>query len=147
LILSTTHERSLYSGKFHGEEILVCQQVDDLAVASAKPSPAPLVPTMTCKPTLAKLNGVDVEQTSDLIRIHCHSYIDKVSKSHGWAEDSKGQGKTRFHEPINDILARDLEDAVEGPDEGTVEALQLEKDFGYSYWTLLADWGLYYWHL
>jgi hypothetical protein len=37
-LTSTTHERNIYHGVFNGQRILVCRQVDDLAVACADPA-------------------------------------------------------------------------------------------------------------
>ena len=37
-ILSTTHEICLYRGMHHGEEVLICQQIDDFAAAVDKVS-------------------------------------------------------------------------------------------------------------
>jgi len=40
---STTHERNLYHGQIDGELVLVCQQVDDFAIASKDPKTADLL--------------------------------------------------------------------------------------------------------
>jgi hypothetical protein len=39
-IVYTTHERSIYRGKIGGKVVLLCRQVEDLAVASSDPTAA-----------------------------------------------------------------------------------------------------------
>ncbi|KAG7370163.1 reverse transcriptase RNA-dependent DNA polymerase [Nitzschia inconspicua] len=81
---STTHDRTIYSGVFEGEPILLLWQVDDFALACRRESTAKAVydfigkalqqpneaqPPFTYLGLLSDYNGVDVHQTADYIEL------------------------------------------------------------------------------
>ena len=85
--MSTTHEQSIYQGIYKGHRMLVCQQIDDLAIGCANPEAVRDLVRTICdedgidlrdEGSLNSFNGVDVEQTDRYIKISCESYIDKL---------------------------------------------------------------------
>jgi hypothetical protein len=90
-LVSTTHERNIYHGVIDGQRVLVCRQVDDLAVACADPALARRIIStigtmvdLTGHDLLTKYNGVDVDQMRDYVKVHCRSCIDRLLTSHMW---------------------------------------------------------------
>ena len=94
-----THERNLYHGTINGETVLVCQQVDDFAIASKSRAIADkLVAIINKHATMenqgigirdgygmhSQYNGVDICQTHDYIKLSCDTYIQCVLQTHGW---------------------------------------------------------------
>ena len=89
---STTHERSLYYGTYKGHRMLICRQVDDLAIGCADTDAIRDLVSTICREdgidlrdegVLASFNGVDVTQTDRYIKISCESYIDKLLAHYG----------------------------------------------------------------
>ena len=89
--VSTTHEPCLYSGIFDGERVLFLRQVDDFAIASSDECVANIILdkideflTFPIKRLgLLKLfNGVDIDQTSEYIKISVASYLTKVMEKY-----------------------------------------------------------------
>ncbi|KAG7356322.1 reverse transcriptase RNA-dependent DNA polymerase [Nitzschia inconspicua] len=95
---STTHDRTIYSGVFVGEPILLLHQVDDFALACCCESTATSVydfigkalqqpheaqPPFTYLGLLSDYNGVDVQQTADYIEMTSAGYIDCLLCIHG----------------------------------------------------------------
>ena len=69
---STTHERSLYQGTYKGHRMLICRQVDDLAIGCVDINAIKELVRVICvedgidlrdEGVLKSLNGVDVDQT------------------------------------------------------------------------------------
>ena len=75
--------------------MLICRQVDDLAIGCANTDAIrDLVHTTICmedgidlrdKGALSSFNGVDIEQTDRYLKITCESYIDKLLTHYGWS--------------------------------------------------------------
>ena len=93
---TTSHERNLYHGLFCGSTVYICRQVDDRAIAAPSIDIGQqLIATIGKHVQLAgdymltKFNGVQVEQSSQYIRIHCSDYIDCLIDCHGWSTDRK----------------------------------------------------------
>ncbi len=140
---NTTHEKSLYRMSYKGESILLCRQVDDIAIASRKISHANEIIEMISKKVdmvndglLKSFNGVSVEQTSTYTRIHVKEYIEKMLKSHGW--DREVSTTTKPIDPLPSTIADRLH-TLEGPKEGTEEHEKLWKRFGCTYRQLLGE--------
>lgn len=67
---STTHEKSIYSTTIDGKKVLLCRQVDDLAVACDDPAVCKMIIeelatkiSLTDDLLMTSFNGVDVVQT------------------------------------------------------------------------------------
>jgi hypothetical protein len=104
---STTHERSLYQGVYKGHRMLICRQVDDLAIGSLDMNAVKDLVHVICaedgidlrdEGVLDSFNGVDVEQRDRYIKITCETYIDKLLAHYGWS--SSGSRETD-EKPIN----------------------------------------------
>jgi dUTP pyrophosphatase len=101
----TKHEPCLYYGTFQGKEILFLRQVDDFAVACTDENICKAVITTIDKfmkikikdlGLLSRYNGVDIDQTSNYIKIHAETYINKILEGHSWFD----QNKSMHHKPI-----------------------------------------------
>jgi hypothetical protein len=129
---STTHERtSLYQGTYKGHRMLICRQVDDLAIGCADLDAIKDLVHVICvndgidlrdEGVLKSFNGVDVDQTDRYIKITCESYIDKLLVHYGWS--SSGSRKTD-EKPIESLAASTtqqmFDDYALAPRDGTVE--------------------------
>ena len=142
-LVPTTHERSIYSGLFKGYRILLKRQVDDIAIAAPTKEIAEEIIQIIGKSVhiegndlLIKFNGVEVEQSREYIRIHCSKYISNVLTKHGW--DTILQDDHSLKEPIPATMFKQI-DLDQGPPEKTPEAIALEKQFGFSYRSLLGE--------
>ena len=142
---STTHEKNIYSGHIDGALVLICRQVDDLAIASADPSVAQSVidrladqVALTSDGILTSFNGIDVSQTRNYVRISCASYIRRMLESHGWSQGHPNEGHHQKLEPMPDHLAAQV-DRESGPPEHTPEARQLETTHKFNYRSVLGE--------
>ena len=115
------------------------QQVDDFAITSTDKAICQeiilhLDSAMTMKIKVLGLvtyyNGVNVDQTQEYIKIHSHTYIQKICKAHGWDTD-----ETPLHTfplPMNSEKSylKQLDDETDNqhidPDD-----LELQKGFSY----------------
>jgi hypothetical protein len=86
---STTHERNLYRGTVDSNDVLICCQVDDFAIASQENSTAAkLIAAINEQVTtedkgmgvihehagiVSCYNGVHIAQTRDYVKLHCES--------------------------------------------------------------------------
>ena len=138
-LVSTMHERNIYHGVIDGQRVLVCRQVDDLVVACADPALAKrLISTIGTKVDLSghdllnKLNGVNVDQTRNYVKVHCRSYIDRLLTSHPTAFPHT------LIEPLSPTTLKQLDDDI-GPDEHSTAAITLEKEMGFSYQSVLGE--------
>ena len=143
---STSHERNLYHGCFNDVPVYICRQVDDIAVAA--PTVAlgqQLIAAIGTHVQLAgnslltKFNGVQVEQSSNYIRLHCSNYIDRLIERHGWTTPSSTTPSSfDVREPMNQHVAKQI-DVDLGPPEHSPEGLSLAKSSGFSYRVLLGE--------
>ena len=142
---STTHERSIYRGTIDGQRVLICRQVDDLAVACGDVSVSKGIIArigervdMTGNSILTSFNGVDVEQTRDYIKISCASYIERVLESHGWNTAQPNESNRAHIEPLSPTMIQALHTAI-GPDDNTVDASNLANEMHFSYRSVLGE--------
>lgn len=96
---STTHKRSIYDGSYKGHHMLICRQVDDLAIGCIDPK-ITRVMTFVMKVSSNSFNGVDVEQTNRYVKITCESYIDKLLTHYGWAAAGAWDTDSKPIEPL-----------------------------------------------
>ena len=106
---STTHERSIFHGVYKGHRMLICRQVDDLAIGCTDPDITRDLVLTICREDgidlrdegiLDTFNGVDVEQTNRYIKITCESYIDKLLAHYGWSAPGARDNDSKPIEPI-----------------------------------------------
>ena len=91
---STINECSIYQGVYNGHRMLICQQVDSLAIGCMDTDAICDLVTTICHKVgidlcdevmLALFDGVDVEQPNRYIMVTCESYIDKLLARYGWS--------------------------------------------------------------
>ncbi|KAG7338168.1 reverse transcriptase RNA-dependent DNA polymerase [Nitzschia inconspicua] len=151
---STTHDRTIYSGVFEGEPILLLRQVDDFALACRRESTAKAVydfigkalqqpneaqPPFTYLGLLSDYNGVDVHQTADYIELTSAGYIDRLLRSHGWDTPSPHESSDDRSAPLPVDAVDRLYQSPAGPSEGSPEHADLCDSQGFSYRTLLGE--------
>ncbi|KAG7340746.1 reverse transcriptase RNA-dependent DNA polymerase [Nitzschia inconspicua] len=151
---STTHDRTIYSGVFEGEPILLLRQVDDFALACRRESTAKAVydfigkalqqpneaqPPFTYLGLLSDYNGVDVHQTADYIELTSAGYIDRLLRSHGWDTPSLHESSDDRSAPLPVDAVDRLYQSPAGPSEGSPEHADLCASQGFSYRTLLGE--------
>jgi Reverse transcriptase (RNA-dependent DNA polymerase) len=141
---NTTHEPNLYCGLFDGAQVLLCRQVDDLAISCIDHATADRViqaiskhVSLTTQGVLTRFNGVDIEQTRHFVKLSCESYINNMAKIHAWHTPAFGE-QTRPSEPLPPRLYETLQ-TTPGFAEGTAEHRLLETKFGFSYRSLLGE--------
>jgi transposase InsO family protein len=140
---NTTHERNLYHGVINGDRILICRQVDDLAIGCENVATYDYVlnylmghVALTKEGLLRRFNGVDIDQTQHYVRIHCQSYIDRFLAAHGW--DTESDDPTKPFEPLLGTMLEELQTSV-GPPEGTQDHAALQEKFQFSYRGVLGE--------
>ncbi|KAI2495082.1 hypothetical protein MHU86_19437 [Fragilaria crotonensis] len=145
---STTHERSLYQGTYKDHRMLICRQVDDLAIGSTNTDAIKDLVRVICaddgidlrdEGILESFNGVDVEQTDRYIKISCESYIDKLLAHYGWASSSSRETDEKPIEPISASTTQQMfDDYATAPHNGTDAYCDLETAAGFSYRSVLG---------
>jgi Reverse transcriptase (RNA-dependent DNA polymerase) len=142
---NTTHEPNLYTGNFLEAPVLICRQVDDLAVSAhvAKTADALIDAigshvNLTKQGVINRFNGVDVLQTQHFIKISCESYLTNMLKAHGWETPSVIEDSVKPFEPLSPNQYDALQRAV-GPSEGSPEHRALVKHYGFSYRSVLGE--------
>jgi Reverse transcriptase (RNA-dependent DNA polymerase)/GAG-pre-integrase domain len=145
---ATVHERSLYQGVYKGHRMLICRQVDDLAIGCADPAAVRDLVRTICdedgidlrdEGILSSFNGVDVEQTDRYVKISCESYIDKLLAHYGWSAAGSRDGDTKPIEPLaNSTLQQMFSDYDSAPLDGTPEHATIEAAAGFSYRSVLG---------
>ncbi len=87
----TIHEPCLYSGIIAGQHIIIKQQVDDFAITAPDKKTSDILLDLLNdqlsiplkqQGLLDMFNGINVLQTSNYIKIDCHTYIDKFCKKY-----------------------------------------------------------------
>jgi transposase InsO family protein len=140
---NTTHERNLYHGSIDGDRVLICRQVDDLAIGCTNSKTYDYIleylmnhVTLTKDGLLSRFNGVDIDQTAHYVRVHCSSYIDRFLAAHGWE-----MPETDSQKPFEPLAGASLEElqTTTGPREGTAEHLALQEKFRFSYRGVLGE--------
>ena len=93
-----THKPCLYHGVVDGKQMLFLRQVDDFAVACESTGitdkaidiiSSKLSALMKKLGVVTRYNGVDIQQTTDYIKIHIYLYITKILEGHNWLNDKK----------------------------------------------------------
>jgi hypothetical protein len=145
---STTHERSLYRGIYKGHRMLICRQVDDLAIGCADIGAVKDLVRIICSEDgidlrdegiLTTFNGVDVQQRDRYIKITCESYIDKLLAHYGWSSSGSRDTGERPIEPLAASTTQQLFDNyATAPRDGTAEYCDLETAAGFSYRSVLG---------
>ena len=145
---STVHERSLYYGSYKGHRMLICRQVDDLAIGCSDPDAIRDLVATICREDgidlrdegiLSSFNGVDVEQTDRYIKISCESYIDKLLAHYGWSAPGSRDGDAKPLEPLpSSTLQQMFADYETSPSDGTPDHTALEISAGFSYRSVLG---------
>jgi Reverse transcriptase (RNA-dependent DNA polymerase) len=145
---STTHERSLYYGSYKGHRMLICRQVDDLAIGCADTDAVRDLVSTICREDgidlrdeglLTSFNGVDVAQTDRYIKISCESYIDKLLTHYGWSAAGSRDDAVQPIEPLpSSTLQQMFADYDSSPLPGTPAAAALESAAGFSFRSVLG---------
>jgi hypothetical protein len=145
---STTHERSLYQGTYKGHRMLICRQVDDLAIGCVDINAIKDLVRVICvedgidlrdEGVLKSFNGVDVNQTDRYIKITCESYIDKLLAHYGWSSSGSRETDEKPIEPLAASTTQQMfDDYALAPRDGTVEYRDLETAAGFSYRSVLG---------
>ena len=86
---------------------------------------------------LTKFNGVQVEQSSQYIRIHCSDYLDRLIDRHGWSTPNFSTGTSNVREPTSQHIAKQI-DTESGPPEHSPEGILTAKTAGFAYCHLLG---------
>jgi Reverse transcriptase (RNA-dependent DNA polymerase)/GAG-pre-integrase domain len=143
--VATTQERSLYRATIQGKVVLLCRQVDDMAIACVDPSICQWVISQLANDIdlvdggiVKMFNGVDVTQTREYIMVSCESYIRRMLTKHGWDSAKPNESDTENLDPLPDTLARAI-DAATGPADNTPEAAALVNKHGFTYRSVLGE--------
>ena len=146
--IATTHERSIYQGIYKGHRMLICRQVDDLAIGCADPDAIRDLVATICREDkidlrdegiLESFNGVDVEQTDRYVKISCESYIDKLLAHYGWTAAGTRDTDSKPIEPIaSSTLQQMFVEYAAAPLNGSPESVSIETEAGFSYRSVLG---------
>jgi hypothetical protein len=145
---ATTHERSLYHGTYKGHRMLICRQVDDLAIGCADPNATQDLVATICKEdkidlrdegVLDSFNGVDVDQTDRYVKIAYKSYIDKLLAHYGWSAAGTRDTDSKPIEPLaSSTLQQMFAEYDTAPLDGSLEHAAIEAEVGFSYRSVLG---------
>ena len=142
----TTHEPCLYHGKIRGKRVLFLRQVDDFAVASSDTNICNEIIDTISKHLSAPMknlgvidsfNGVQIEQSSQYIKLHNTQYIETILDKHGWLNDNFKSHQKPLPMRADNKYLETLENA-EGPSNEKERKL-LEKKMGFKYRTALGE--------
>jgi Reverse transcriptase (RNA-dependent DNA polymerase) len=143
--VSTTHERNIYQGTLDGFRILICRQVDDLAIACTDAATAQKLikligqkVDLTGDSLLTTFNGIDVDQTRDYVKISCTSYIQRLLESHMWDTGFPNESTRPNIEPLPQSLLLQF-DKETGPPEHSPAADALSTKHGFGYRNVLGE--------
>jgi Reverse transcriptase (RNA-dependent DNA polymerase) len=138
-LTSTTHERNLYRGFVEGSDVLLCRQVDDLAIGTCSPVAYDYITDaigkrieLTKLGLLERFNGVDIRQTREYIQISCSTYIEQMLSIHGCLKPKQGEDGDKPIEPLPQSMVDEMQNST-GPAEGTPAHKQLEKQMTFNY--------------
>jgi hypothetical protein len=150
---NTTHERNLYRGTVDGQDVIICRQVDDFAIASRDPKIAEKLIALINEHVTTEskgmgtivpkqghhiaYNGIDLYQTRDYVKVACNTYIDRLLQTHDW-QDAEQLTAYRDVTPVVDELAKTLYDLT-GPAEDSADHKILRDKMGFSYRQLLGE--------
>jgi Reverse transcriptase (RNA-dependent DNA polymerase) len=142
---NTTHERNLYYGRLNSTPILVCRQVDDLAVGSPDAATYDAIidrigsqVELVKQGVLTRFNGVDIQQTREYIALSCTTYIRQLLQIHGWSKPAAGEDSSTPIEPLPADMVEAMQNATGYP-EGSAEHRALEEDMKFSYRNVIGE--------
>jgi hypothetical protein len=145
---STTHEQCLYQGIYKGHRMLICRQVDDLAIGCVDTDAVKNLVRVICaedgidlrdEGVLDSFNSVDVEQRDRYIKITCESYIDKLLAHYGWSSSGSRNTDEKPIEPLAASTTQQMfDDYATTPRTGSTEYCDLETAAGFSYRSVLG---------
>jgi Reverse transcriptase (RNA-dependent DNA polymerase) len=142
---NTTHERNLYYGTVSSVPVLVCRQVDDLAVGSPDVATYDAIidrvgqqVELVKQGVLTRFNGVDIQQTREYIAISCTTYIKQLLVLHGWSKPARGEDSQTPVEPLPADMVEKMQHATGFP-EGSPEHRALEEKFRFSYRNVIGE--------
>jgi hypothetical protein len=134
---SPVHEPCLYIGSYGGQVTLIGRQVGDFKAAGLQEDKLwDLFAFLKTKINIVAevglmchYNGIDIVQSTDYIKIHVETYIDKILKVHSW--ETASSTEDRLVKLIHPSVVRELEETV--PPDTEAECLANEKDYGFPY--------------
>ncbi len=145
---STTHERNLYQGIFKGHRMLICRQVNDLAIGCVDTDAVQDFVRTICaedgidlrdEGILDSFNGVDVEQRDRYIKITFESYIDKLLAHYGWSSSGSRETDEKPIEPLAASTTQQMfNDYTTAPCDGSVEYCDIKTAAGFLYGSVLG---------
>jgi hypothetical protein len=119
----TTHERSFYHATIDDHLVLLCCQVDDIAITCHNPAIRKKVITpigakvdIHSDDLVTKFNGVEIDQTSLYVKVSCTSYLRRLLASHGWDTPKMNELPSPNLAPLPDAIASQI-DVSQGPPE------------------------------
>ena len=146
--VSTTHERSIYTGVFDGFRMLISRQVDDLAIGCINADSIRKLVAIICSEDkidlrdegmLESFNGIDVKQTQQYIQITCESYIDKFLTHYGWSSAAVHESSEKPIEPLAlSTIPQLFADYVANANADANALLEFETAAGFAYRNVLG---------
>ena len=146
---STVHKRSLYQGTYKGHHMLICRQVDDLAIGCIDPEAIRDLVCTICQEDGVVLRdegilnsftgGIDVQQTNRYIKISCEWYINKVLAHYRWSAAGTRETNAKPIEPLAFAMLQQMfSDYETSPLDGSPEHVVMELSAGFSYHSVLG---------
>jgi hypothetical protein len=142
--VSTTHERNLYRATIANQVVLICRQVDNLAIACHHSDIMDSIisqiqqhVTMTNLGLLTTFNGVDIKQTRLYIKLSCSLYLRRFLITHHWDIPAATDRASPF-EPLCPSTLHEIQTST-GPAEHTPEHLALEESHGFQYRQVVGE--------
>ena len=132
----TTHAPCLYRAKVDGQPVLFLRQVDDFAIGTDNPSiykricddiDDELLEPMKRQGVLRHYNGIDIDQHSTHITIHCTQYVQKILDAKHWGAMKE---VTRLPIPADNSFVKTLDRAVP-PDTDVAREALARRNFDY----------------
>ena len=136
-----------YHGVYKGQRMLICRQVDDLAIGCADQETVRNIVTTICQDDginlrdegiLTSFNGVDVEQSGRYTKNSCESYIDKFLTHYGWsAAGPRDTGERPIEQIAASTIQQMITDYATAPRAVTDEYSALESSSGFLHRSVL----------
>eukprot|EP00934_Nitzschia_sp_Nitz4_P000755 Nitzschia sp. Nitz4//scaffold72_size95085//6004//8247//NITZ4_004742-RA/size95085-processed-gene-0.2-mRNA-1//1//CDS//3329557321//755//frame0 len=147
---ATTHEPCLYYRyNTKGQIILILRQVDDFLIAAPTVHEAldvkHALQTHLTNPLnelgiIKRFNGIDIDQTSEYIKLHCSTYIHKLLEQHEWHQNTLLPHTTKYSSiPMRTDSAFTQEFQTTSGPETTAEQEHLENQMGFSYRVVVGE--------
>ena len=144
----TIHEPCLYEGTVDGHRILFLRQVDDFAIAAPDQRTADILLDMIDEELSMPIkrqgpvelfNGINVDQTKYYIKLHCETYVDRITVKHiaAWFNDAKLAKDRPLPFPTTGEFAKEFPATVGNPDEK--HQAKLAKTMNCSYRNIVGE--------